>query len=176
MPGLARPDQPPYPYFMQYATQQLLRITDYDRTFEGGLRVQTTLDEGDQQAAEKAVTTHLPSPRDPSAALVAIDPATGAIRALVGGRDFSKVKFNLAVQAHRQTGSAAKTFTLAAAMEQHISLNSIWNGPPQLTIPDPRITKSSKTIGKFVRPPYVETSPICSCSGIDHCTLPVSPL
>ncbi len=138
VPGLARPDQPPYPYFMQYATQQLLRITDYDRTFEGGLRVQTTLDVADQQAAEKAVTTHLPSPHDPSAALVAIDPATGAIRALVGGRDFSKGKFNLATQAHRQTGSAAKTFTLATAMEQHISLNSIWSGPPQLTIQDPR--------------------------------------
>jgi 1A family penicillin-binding protein len=137
-PGLSHPKPTPYPYFMQYVTQSLLQRQGYDKTFEGGLRVTTTLDPAMQQEAEAAVATHLPLPTDPSAALVAIDPATGEIKALVGGKDFNKVKFNLATQAHRQTGSAAKVFTLAAAMEQRISLSSTWNGPPNLVIDDPR--------------------------------------
>src|SRR5437867_7505671 len=123
---------------MQTVTHDLVKLTGYDSTFEGGLRVTTTLDQRDQAAAERAVASHLPAPNDPSAALVAIDPSTGQIRALVGGRNFAKQKFNLATQAHRQTGSAAKTFTLTAAMEQGISLKSYWNGPPQLVITDPR--------------------------------------
>jgi penicillin-binding protein 1A len=138
VPGLKHPDQSPYPYYMQYVTQYLLDHRGYDQTFEGGLRVTTTLDQTDQQAAQQAVAAHLPNPMDPDAALVAIDPSSGAIRAMVGGRNFAKHKFNLAWQAHRQAGSAFKTFTLTAAMEQGISLQSVWNGPPQLTIDDPR--------------------------------------
>jgi hypothetical protein len=63
----------------------------------------------------EAVRSHLPLPTDPEAALVAIDPSTGEVLALVGGRDFGLLKFNLAVQARRQAGSAFKVFTLAAA-------------------------------------------------------------
>src|SRR5205085_113024 len=61
----------------------------------------------------------------------------GAIRATVGGRDFNKVKFNLATQASRQAGSAFKPFTFATAMRQRINPRSIWNGPSQITIPEP---------------------------------------
>ena len=57
---------------------------------------------------------------------------------MVGGRDFDKRKFNLATQGHRQTGSAAKTFTLAAAVEKGISLNTIWQGPSSIVIDDER--------------------------------------
>jgi penicillin-binding protein 1A len=125
-------------YFNQYVSDQLVKSYGYDQTFEGGLRVTTTLDRDMQRAAENAVSSHLSTPGDPSAALVAIDPRTGEIRAMVGGTNFNKRKFNLAVQAHRTTGSAAKVFTLVAAMEQHISLDSMWDGPPDLTIDDPR--------------------------------------
>jgi penicillin-binding protein 1A len=55
---------------------------------------------------------------------------------LVPGR--KQPVFNLASQAHRQAGSAFKTFTLTAAIEDGISLDSVWTGPPTLTIPDPR--------------------------------------
>jgi penicillin-binding protein 1A len=137
LPGLKRPTTL-YPYFVQDVTTQLLARDGYDRTFEGGLRVHTTVDPTMQQAAEAAVAQHLPDPADPSAALVAIDPSTGEIRAMVGGRDFEKRKFNLATQGHRQTGSAAKTFTLTAAVEQGISLNTVWNGPASITIDDKR--------------------------------------
>jgi penicillin-binding protein 1A len=123
---------------MENVVKQLVDTDGYQRTFEGGLRVATTLDPEMQRAAEKAVAQHLPDSSDPSAALVAVDPSTGAIRALVGGRDFDKKKFNLATQAHRQTGSAAKTFTLVAAVEKGISLNTIWSGPSSIVIEDPR--------------------------------------
>jgi penicillin-binding protein 1A len=125
-------------YFAQYVTNGLVKKYGYKKTFEGGLRVRTTLDPRMQKAAENAVQTNLPLPTDPSAALVAIEPSTGAIRAMVGGRDFKKKKFNLAVQAHRQTGSAFKTFTLVAAMEKRISLRSTWKGPSKIPIDDPR--------------------------------------
>ncbi|HEX2069844.1 MAG TPA: PBP1A family penicillin-binding protein [Actinomycetota bacterium] len=125
-------------YFAQYVTNGLVKKYGYKRTFEGGLRVRTTLDPRMQRAAENAVLQNLPSPNDPAAAVVAIEPTTGAIRAMVGGRDFSKKKFNLAVQAHRQTGSAFKTFTLVAAMEKKISPRSTWKGPAKTVIDDPR--------------------------------------
>jgi penicillin-binding protein 1A len=48
------------------------------------------------------------------------------------------LQFNLASQSRRQAGSAFKTFTLTAAIEQGIPLSSVWNGPPSLTVPDPR--------------------------------------
>ena len=92
-----------------------------------------------QRAAERAVADHLSARGDPSAAVVAIDPATGAIRAMVGGKNFGRSQVNLATYGHgRQAGSAFKPFTLAAAMEDHISLNSYWYGPNKITITDPR--------------------------------------
>ena len=128
----------PHAYFVRHVTDNLLDDFGEEQTFGGGLRVHTTLDRAMQVAAEKAVAEHLPDPEDPSAAVVAIDARTGEIRALVGGRDFTKAQFNLATQAHRQTGSAFKPFTLAAAMEDRISLNSVWRGPSSIVIPDPR--------------------------------------
>jgi penicillin-binding protein 1A len=131
-------------YFNQYVSDQLVKSYGYQQTFEGGLRVTTTLDSRLQRAAERAVAENLSTPGDPSAALVAIDPRTGEIRAMVGGANFNKRKFNLAVQAHRTTGSAAKVFTLVAAMEKHISLDSTWNGPPDIVIDDPRCFDPTK--------------------------------
>jgi penicillin-binding protein 1A len=126
-----------YAYFVSFVSDTLQQRFGSSGTFSGGLRVTTTLDSAYQQAAEDAVASHLPSAKDPSAALVAIDPATGEIRALVGGRDFTKVKFNNATQAQRQAGSSFKPFTLATAIEQKISPFSTWSGPSQITIDDP---------------------------------------
>jgi membrane peptidoglycan carboxypeptidase len=105
----------------------------------GGLRIDTTLDSHMQQIADGALAKWLTSDTDPSGALVAIDPHSGGIRALAtivpGGR---RLRFNLATQSRRQAGSAFKTFTITAAIEHGIPLNSVWNGPPSLTIPNPR--------------------------------------
>ncbi len=90
-----------------------------------------------QRAAERAIHAYLPAPKDPEAALVAIDPRTGAIRAMVGGRSFERSEFNLATQGRRQAGSAFKPFVLLAALERGISPLELRNGPSSMTIPDP---------------------------------------
>ena len=130
--------RPPSDFF-RYVTAELDHRFGSRRTGVGGLQVQTTLSPRLQGAADTAIASRLITPGDPAAALVAIDPRTGAIRAMTGivpGR--RQPDFNLASQAHRQAGSAFKTFTLTAALEDGISLSSVWTGPPTLTIPDPR--------------------------------------
>ena len=86
-------------------------------------RVQTTFIAAFQDAAEAAVEQGLRSTGKPSlqAALVAIDPATGNILALVGGRDYERSAFNRASRSRRQPGSAFKPFVFAAALERGMS-------------------------------------------------------
>src|SRR5207249_4399500 len=71
-------------YFVSIVSKALQDTYGYEETFTGGLRVTTTLDSKMQHAAEQAIAAHLPGSADPSAALVSIDPKTGAILALVG--------------------------------------------------------------------------------------------
>ena len=133
-----RPTASLAPYFTDHVRRYLQDRYGVERTFGGGLRVTTTIDLEWQRAAQEAVQTHLGLPGDPSAAVVAIDPRNGAIRAMVGGVNFKKRKFNLATMARRQTGSAFKTFALVAALEKGISLESVWRGPSSMVIPDRR--------------------------------------
>ena len=125
------------PHFMEHVRRDLKASYGLDALYRGGLRVRTTLDMEWQRAAERAIRAALPSPTDPEAALVAIDPRTGAIRAMVGGRSFARSEFNLATQARRQAGSAFKPFVLVAALERGISPLEVRYGPSSLTIPDP---------------------------------------
>jgi membrane peptidoglycan carboxypeptidase len=71
--------------------------------------------------ARKAIAQVLSDPNGPQAALVAIDPRDGAIRAMVGGSNYRESQFNLAVQGERQPGSAFKPFVLATALDEGIS-------------------------------------------------------
>jgi 1A family penicillin-binding protein len=93
-------------------------------------QVQTTFVPELQEAAERAVAEGLR--RFPQsalqAALVAVDPETGDILALVGGRDFRQSQFNRAVRSRRQPGSAFKPFLFAAALENGYSPVSVLNG------------------------------------------------
>lgn len=89
--------------------------TIYQNLQTGGYQIYTTLDSQVQQAAVRALQEGLPeaSPNDqgvlqPQGALVALDPRTGYIRAMVGGRDYANSSFNRAVDAKRQPGSAFK--------------------------------------------------------------------
>ena len=137
------PDGELYPptlgYFLDYTRRGLMDEYGGNLLYGGGLRIATTLDRDWQDAAVAAVQRWLPDATDPEAAVVSIDPATGAIRVMVGGRDFGVSRVNLATGqggSGRQAGSAFKPFTLAAAMEARYSLSSTWNGPATITIPD----------------------------------------
>ena len=134
-------------YFVDYAKRYLINKYGGAAVFGGGYRVTTSLDLGLQRAAEAAVNAHLPSPSDPEGALVAIDPKTGQILAMVGGRGFNQSQVNLAVSGlrlktenfggtGRQSGSSFKAFTLAAAMKAGYNLNAYWQGPASITIPN----------------------------------------
>jgi penicillin-binding protein 1A len=113
--------------------------------FTGGYRVVTTIDPAAQSAAEAAVAEIVPEDAGPSAAVVLTDPATGAVRALVGGRDFwaeddPTAKFNLATQARRQPGSSFKPIVLAAGLERGTTLDRVFPGGSCVAfddLPDP---------------------------------------
>jgi len=126
------------PYFVEFVKQQVLAdeafgATEAERAqtlFGGGLQITTTLDRRMQEAAEAAVANVLNRPGDPEAGVVAIDPRTGAVRAMVGGRDFATAQFNLAYQGRRQPGSAFKPFVLAAALEEGIRPDKRYGSSP----------------------------------------------
>ncbi len=127
-------DQPNY---FGWAVQQLVQRFGARRVAAGGLQVRTTLDPGMQYDAVAAIRSVLRHRNDPAAAVVAIDPRTGAVRAMVPYvPDGRKMKFNLATQSTRTAGSAFKPFVLATAIWKGISLYSSFNGPPELVIPD----------------------------------------
>ena len=84
--------------------------------YRGGLTIETTLDLDMQVAAELAVSNGLKDYPSMQAALVALDPKTGYMKAIVGGRD-STSKFNRAIDALRQPGSTMKPFVYAAAID-----------------------------------------------------------
>jgi membrane peptidoglycan carboxypeptidase len=112
-----------YPYFTSYVRNELLN--SYDLTsadiFEGGLTVYTTLDPTIQEYAQEAVSEKLDQVGTSyECALTAVDPNTGYIKAMVGGRDFYQNQYNLAAQAKRSPGSSFKTFTLVTAIQQGI--------------------------------------------------------
>jgi len=105
------------PYFVAHVKKELQRKFSPAVVFKGGLIVRTTLDTRLQKYAESAVNEALPGKNDPEGALVSIDPRNGHVKALVGGRNYKKHKFNLATQGKRQAGSSFKTFVLVAALD-----------------------------------------------------------
>jgi penicillin-binding protein 1A len=115
-------------YFLEAVRRQVMDEFGADEVLNGGLRIYTTLDMTMQRNAEEAVGTRL-SQLDKTGrlegALVAIDPRTGEVLALVGGRDFHHSPFNRAIQARRQPGSAFKPLLFAAAIEQGYTPSSL---------------------------------------------------
>jgi penicillin-binding protein 1A len=109
------------PYFFSYVRDRLIEQYGTRTVRSGGLRVYTTIVPRWQRIAQRAIRDTLTESTDPAAALISIDPGTGAIRAMtavIPGRP--KNEFNLLSQARRQPGSTFKAFVLAAAVEQGI--------------------------------------------------------
>jgi penicillin-binding protein 1A len=125
------------PYVVDYVKQQLIAMFGKDKVFQGGLRVQTTIDPAFQKLAATAISSTLNQTGDPSAALVSIQPTTGYIMAMVSSSDYDTSQFNLAAQAQRQPGSTFKMFALVGAIEMGIDpAHTYYDSKPlQLQIP-----------------------------------------
>lgn len=124
-----------YPYFTSLVRDRLLSTLSYEAVFEGGLKVYTTLDLSVQEAAEAAAQKKADQSGDAfECALTAIDPNTGYVKALVGGRNYYENQYNLAAQAQRQSGSTFKTFTLISALENGVSPSTTINCWPEVEI------------------------------------------
>lgn len=109
------------PHFVEYVKAELVAEFGSERVFGGGLEVTTTLDLELQEHANAAIETVLPGPDGPTAALVAIDPRDGSVKAMVGGTSFDESQFNLATQSARQPGSSFKPIVLTAALRAGIA-------------------------------------------------------
>ncbi len=121
----------PKGYVISWVERELnqLGFTD-EQLMIGGYIIKTTLVKNAQEAAVAAVSKEAPSkaPENLHIGLVAIKPGTGEILAMYGGQDYLKYQFNAATQGITSGGSSFKVFTLVAALEEGISLSSVWNG------------------------------------------------
>jgi penicillin-binding protein 1A len=144
----------PAPWFVDYVKHEILtspRFGEtyqerYDFLFRGGLRIYTTLDLRMQRAAEAAVHGILAYEGDPYGALTAVDPRTGEIKAMVGGRNYwvpkaedPYAKINLATggSTGRQAGSSFKPFALIAALENGIPPYRTYSAPSSIVLDEP---------------------------------------
>ncbi len=114
-----------YKYFTSYIRDQILATYDHEQVFEGGLKIVTTIDSEMQSYAEEAVQKQYDerwlAASNQEFALTLIDPNTGFIKAMIGGRDYDSDQYNIATSsAGVQTGSTFKAFTLTDAIEKGI--------------------------------------------------------
>jgi len=106
------------PYFFSYVREQLIAEYGVATVRSGGLKVYTTINPRFQRVAKRAIKETLYEKTDPAAAVISINPANGAIRAMTAVTPGTrKNQFNLLSQARRQAGSTFKTFVLAAAVD-----------------------------------------------------------
>jgi penicillin-binding protein 1A len=121
------------PYFTDFVLRQLAEEHGADVIYRNDLNIYTTLDWGMQAAAERAVREGVSRARGlhvSEGALVAMDYRTGAVKALVGGLDYSKDQYSCATQARRQAGSAFKIFVYTTAMDNGYTPESVFRDSP----------------------------------------------
>lgn len=162
-------------YFLEYVRQYLENQYGADRIYHDGLQVYTTLDPYLQHVAEDSMETHMTRietsrhyehtrrafedsleagysnrPAYIQSAIVALDPLTGYIRVMVGGRNFRHSKFNRATQAKRQPGSAFKPFIYISALQNgYTPADVVLDAPIVLDLPNGDVWKPRNFSEKF---------------------------
>jgi penicillin-binding protein 1A len=159
-------------YFLEYLQQSLEAKYGSDVLYKSGLAIYTTLDLGLQRAAEDALRDGIQAvaqrqgarvaargkgapaapPVPPEGAVVVMEPATGYVKALVGGADFSRTEFNRALHAHRQPGSAFKPFVYLAALEGGHEPTEVLDDSPVRYVSAGKVWAPENYDGKFRGP------------------------
>ncbi len=178
------------PYFVDYLEQQLKNLYRPEDLTSLGLSIYTTLDSQVQSAAEKALAKGLvrlerlkPELRrdDPAkklqGAVVVMQPSTGYILALVGGRNYSISQFNRIIQARRQPGSAFKPFVYLSSLDQFSPSDMLSNQPQIYTVDgktwEPQnfepVTKYTVSLRNAITMSYnLATVDLAMKTGLDH--------
>ncbi|CAM4468797.1 transglycosylase domain-containing protein [Paenibacillus tarimensis] len=131
------------PYFRDYIRTVAVDKLGIDEHLlnEGGIRIHTTLDSAAQKAAEEAIAAGFPDDSEQQAALIAIDPRTGYIKAMVGGRDYRTNQYNRVFAKTRQPGSSFKPFVYLTALESGMTpLHTYRSEPTTFTYDEGRQT------------------------------------
>ena len=120
-PLALKPAEPKYwvsraPHFTSWVQQELPRVLSKEQLEVGGLTVRSSVNLAWQQQAQRAIDAYASGAME--GALVAIEPGTGLVRAMVGGNDFAQSQFNRAVQAVRSPGSTFKLFVYLTALKE----------------------------------------------------------
>ncbi|MTT30957.1 PBP1A family penicillin-binding protein [Terrilactibacillus sp. BCM23-1] len=140
------------PYFQQAVRDELknkLHLTD-DQLINGGLNVYTTLDPKIQKKAEYWIKDTIDPKSDIQSALVSMNPKTGAVLALIGGRDYDKSAFNRATQSRRSPGSSFKPFLYYAALQDGFTPSTLLkSAPTSFQYDDDRATYSPSNFGNY---------------------------
>lgn len=131
----------PAPHFVDEVKKWFLDNPEFGETreeriqllFGGGLRIHTTIDLNLQAQAEAARDQVLPNPDQPEVGITVMEPSTGRVRAMVGGRNYYgdtiSAKYNLAMGTGRGSGSSFKPFVLATALSQGMPLDTRYPAP-----------------------------------------------
>lgn len=143
-----------YSYLMELArTQAYELLGGSTNVTEGGYRIYTTINPDWQRLAYHSIFDVMNQTTDPNGALVTLD-SSGAIKAMVGGRNFDRSRINLAIAmetggAGRPAGSTFKPIVLAEYVQQGYSLNSDYDAPPILELEDQGDDGETWTVNNF---------------------------
>ncbi len=151
-------------YFLEYIRVYLAEKYGTDALYREGMRIYTTIDAKLQEAATDALVSGVQQTEernryeDLQGALLALDPHTGAILAMVGGVDFVGSQFNRAIQARRQPGSAFKPIIYAAALDAGKTLvSTLYDSPVEFDLGETELWKPRNYDGTFLGPiPLIE--------------------
>lgn len=168
------------PYFVDFLKSYVLKdpafgFDEAERAaflYRSGATIRTTLDPKMQAIARRSIDKILDRPGDPEAALVAIEPKTGHIVAMIGGRDFKASQVNLATGRlggglGRQPGSSFKPFVLATAIEDGKTPGSVYSSdPPSIRVSRTEVWRPQNNEGHGGGPMTLETAMIYSVNAV----------
>ncbi|MFC0525191.1 transglycosylase domain-containing protein [Pontibacillus salicampi] len=144
------------PYFQDMVVQEASRLLDIDADSvkTSGYHIHTSLDQEMQKALEKNVQVNMPSTSDMQVGALSMDPQTGEVLAVVGGRDYQKSSYNRAVQAKRMPGSTFKPFLYYAALESgYTPATTLMSKPTYFELEDGTVYEPSNYNGYYAYEP-----------------------